>query len=236
MLKGFKDFLLRGNVLDLAVAVVIGAAFTAIVTCLHPAISSTHLSLRLAEPTEYGWGIQLTGDSAETFLNFGAVVTAIINFIIIAAVVYFVLIVPCECGEEEVRLRSPRTRKPAKPICSSRSATSSRPMPVAPTRERTPSLSNRQCPQIKSGPRTIGPGALIYFSTAVVRGAADCGSQSSSEDREDPSGPRSSDVVSGKTSPKMRARRFLSTDGFFGVSGCSDKLSQPSRLDSSAIT
>ncbi|MGK2242415.1 MAG: large conductance mechanosensitive channel, partial [Rhodococcus sp. (in: high G+C Gram-positive bacteria)] len=93
MLKGFKDFLLRGNVLDLAVAVVIGAAFTAIVTAFTSNIINP-LVASIGGANEYGWGIQLTGDSAETFLNFGAVVTAIINFIIIAAVVYFVLIVP----------------------------------------------------------------------------------------------------------------------------------------------
>ena len=93
MLKGFKDFLLRGNVLDLAVAVVVGAAFTAIVTAFTSNIINP-LVASIGGGNEYGWGIQLTGDTAETFLNFGAVVTAIINFIIIAAVVYFVLIVP----------------------------------------------------------------------------------------------------------------------------------------------
>lgn len=100
MLKGFKDFLLRGNVLDLAVAVVVGAAFTAIVTAftaniINPLIAS------IGGDSELGWGIQLTGEGEATFLNFGAVVTAIINFVIVAAVVYFVLIVPANAAKKK---------------------------------------------------------------------------------------------------------------------------------------
>ncbi len=93
MLKGFKDFLLRGNVVDLAVAVVIGAAFTAIVTAfttniVNPLISSIGAS------NELGWGFLIRSGNDATFVNIGAVITAVINFVIIAAVVYFVLILP----------------------------------------------------------------------------------------------------------------------------------------------
>ncbi|WP_305094176.1 large-conductance mechanosensitive channel protein MscL [Prescottella sp. R16] len=93
MLKGFKDFLLRGNVLDLAVAVVVGAAFTAIVTAFTSNIINP-LVAALGGSNEYGWGFTIVAGNQETFVNVGAVVTAIINFVIIAAVVYFVLIVP----------------------------------------------------------------------------------------------------------------------------------------------
>lgn len=91
MLKGFKDFLMKGDVLDLAVAVVIGTAFTAIVTAfttniVNPIIASVGSS-------ELGFGFQITSNP-DTFVNIGAVVTAGINFVIIAAVVYFILIVP----------------------------------------------------------------------------------------------------------------------------------------------
>jgi large conductance mechanosensitive channel len=92
MLKGFKDFLLKGNVLDLAVAVIVGAAFTAIVTAFTGNIVEP-LIAALGGSNEMGFGFQIT-DSPETFVNIGAVITAAINFIIIAAVVYFVLIVP----------------------------------------------------------------------------------------------------------------------------------------------
>ncbi len=96
MLKGFKEFLLRGNVVDLAVAVVIGTAFTAIVTSLvsnifNPAIgalfnaSSLDDALVVTIPS-------FTGDDAE--LRFGAVIGALIQFLIVAAVVYFVLVMP----------------------------------------------------------------------------------------------------------------------------------------------
>ncbi len=95
-MKGFKEFLLRGNVIDLAVAVVIGAAFTAIVTSIvsnviNPLIGAVFNASMLDKtlivhiPTVSG------GDAS---LKFGAVIGAAINFIIIAAVVYFALILP----------------------------------------------------------------------------------------------------------------------------------------------
>ena len=95
-MKGFKEFILRGNVIDLAVAVVIGAAFTAIVTSLvtnvfNPLIGAAFNAAMLDEalivtiPT-------LNGGEAE--LRFGAVIGSAIQFLIIAAVVYFVLVLP----------------------------------------------------------------------------------------------------------------------------------------------
>ena len=97
MLKGFRDFLLRGNVVELAVAVVVGAAFTAIVTAFTNNIVNP-LVATVGGANEYGWGFQITS-SPETFINIGAVVTAVINFVIIAAVVYFVLIVPVNAAK-----------------------------------------------------------------------------------------------------------------------------------------
>ncbi len=95
-MKGFRDFVLRGNVVDLAVAVVIGTAFTAIVTALvsgliNPLIAvlfnanSLDKALVVAIPT-------FSGGSAK--LLFGAVLGAVINFLIVAAVVYFALVLP----------------------------------------------------------------------------------------------------------------------------------------------
>ncbi|UXN23572.1 large conductance mechanosensitive channel protein MscL [Curtobacterium flaccumfaciens] len=95
-MKGFKEFLLRGNVIDLAVAVVIGAAFTAIVTTIVNALinpligavfnaSSLDQALKVKIPTVSGEGATL---------YFGAIIGAVINFVIVAAVVYFVLVVP----------------------------------------------------------------------------------------------------------------------------------------------
>lgn len=92
MLQGFKDFIMRGNVIDLAVAVVIGGAFTAIVTAftdnlINPAIAA------LGSTEVAGLGYQITSNP-ETFMDFGKVITAALNFLIIAAVVYFVLVLP----------------------------------------------------------------------------------------------------------------------------------------------
>ena len=100
MLKGFKDFLLRGNVLDLAVAVVVGTAFTAIVTAFTEYIIEPLISA-VGGDNEMGWGFQIIGDNPATFVNIGAVVSAVINFVIIAAVVYFVLIVPANAAKKK---------------------------------------------------------------------------------------------------------------------------------------
>ncbi|WP_415043878.1 large conductance mechanosensitive channel protein MscL [Gordonia sp. (in: high G+C Gram-positive bacteria)] len=111
MLKGFREFVLRGNVVELATAVIIGAAFTAIVTAFTTNIISPLLA---AIPTGKGCGqemavgedqtqaaaVQVCGlqysitGADETTLDFGAVVSSIINFLIVAAVIYFLIIVP----------------------------------------------------------------------------------------------------------------------------------------------
>ncbi|MBP3088855.1 large conductance mechanosensitive channel protein MscL [Corynebacterium sp. sy017] len=93
MLKGFKDFILRGNVIELAVAVVIGSAFTAIVNAFtENLINPLIASFGGADVSGLGFAIRAGNDA--TFLDFGAVITAAINFLIIAAVVYFILVAP----------------------------------------------------------------------------------------------------------------------------------------------
>ena len=95
-MKGFKEFILRGNVIDLAVAVVIGAAFTAIVTSLvtnvfNPLIGAAFNASMLDEALVVSIPT-VSGGTAD--LKFGAVIGALINFLVIAAVVYFVLVLP----------------------------------------------------------------------------------------------------------------------------------------------
>ena len=96
MFKGFKEFVLRGNVIDLAVAVVIGAAFTGIVNAIvgsifNPAIGALFNaeSLATALPVKI-----LTTSGGSATMYFGAVIAAVIQFILVAVVVYFALIVP----------------------------------------------------------------------------------------------------------------------------------------------
>lgn len=93
MLKGFRDFILRGNVIELAVAVVIGTAFTAIVTAFSESIINPMIASIGSTEVE-GLGFHIRAGNAATFVDFGAVITAAINFLIIAAIVYFVLVAP----------------------------------------------------------------------------------------------------------------------------------------------
>ncbi|GAB2907562.1 large-conductance mechanosensitive channel protein MscL [Rhodococcus aerolatus] len=93
MVKGFKDFILRGNVIDLAVAVVIGAAFGAIVTAFTGSIIKP-LIAAIGGAESPGLGFTLRAGNENTFVDFGAVITAAINFLIVAAVVYFILVLP----------------------------------------------------------------------------------------------------------------------------------------------
>lgn len=92
MIKGFKDFLMRGNVVDLAVAVVIGAAFGAIVTSFTNNLINPIVAL-FGGNNVNGLAVQL-GSSEKTIIDFGAIITAAINFVIVAAVVYFIFVMP----------------------------------------------------------------------------------------------------------------------------------------------
>jgi large conductance mechanosensitive channel len=92
VIKGFKDFLMRGNVIDLAVAVVIGAAFTAIVTAFTTNLINPIIAL-FGGNNVNGLAVQL-GSSDKTIVDFGAIITAVINFLIVAAIVYFIFVLP----------------------------------------------------------------------------------------------------------------------------------------------
>lgn len=92
MLKGFKEFLLRGNVVELAIAVVIGTAFAALVKAFTDSF---------VEPTiKWAMGGGLTGGTvaldADNRLAFGGFTNAVLTFVITAAVVYFMFVVPFE--------------------------------------------------------------------------------------------------------------------------------------------
>ncbi|AEF42001.1 large conductance mechanosensitive channel protein MscL [Hoyosella subflava] len=102
MFKGFRDFLMRGNVLDLAVAVVVGTAFTAIVTAFTENIVNPLIAAIGADQDVEGLGVMLREGAPATFVDVGAVITALINFVIIAAVVYFILIVPFTAAKKRL--------------------------------------------------------------------------------------------------------------------------------------
>jgi large conductance mechanosensitive channel len=90
MLKGFRDFILRGNVMDLAVAVVIGAAFTAIVNALVTDIVNPLIAAIVHKPDFSALVFDLNGGK----IRYGDFLNAVISFILIAAVVYFVFVLP----------------------------------------------------------------------------------------------------------------------------------------------
>lgn len=87
-MSGFKNFLLRGNLVDLAVAVIIGTAFGAIVTTFTSWLTA-----------------QLPKSTSEYFENtknsFGAFLNAVISFVILAAVVYFFVVLPYTRAKEK---------------------------------------------------------------------------------------------------------------------------------------
>lgn len=89
-MKGFKEFIMRGNVIELAVAVIIGAAFTSIINALVDGIFNPIIAA-IFNADEINGAVWQIGSVS---LGVGAVLGAVINFLLIAAVVYFVIIVP----------------------------------------------------------------------------------------------------------------------------------------------
>jgi large conductance mechanosensitive channel len=98
MIKGFKDFLLRGNVIDLAVAVVIGTAFTALVTSFTDSFLKPLIGL-------IGGGGKHGGELVvnQQHFTWGAFISALITFVLTAAVVYFVVVLPIKALMERRR-------------------------------------------------------------------------------------------------------------------------------------
>ena len=90
-MDGFKKFLLRGNVVDLAVAVVIGAAFGAVVTAFVEAFITPLVGVVTGSAGDF---TKKTFDVSGTAFPYGLFVQALLSFIIIAAVVYFFVVKP----------------------------------------------------------------------------------------------------------------------------------------------
>lgn len=90
MLKGFRDFILRGNVVDLAVAVVIGAAFTGIVNSLVKDIINPLIAATVGQPN-FSYLVAHVHGGTVTYGNF---LNAVISFLIVATVIYFGVVLP----------------------------------------------------------------------------------------------------------------------------------------------
>lgn len=101
MIQGFKEFIMRGNVIDLAVAVVIGAAFTAVVNAIVEGLINPLISLLFnADGLD-----SLTFQLGSATFAYGAVIGAIISFLAVAAVVYFVFVMPMNHVKERAEAK-----------------------------------------------------------------------------------------------------------------------------------
>lgn len=92
MLKGFRNFILRGNVVDLAVAFVVGAAFTAIVTALVTDIINPLIAATVGKPDFSYLVAHVNGG----IVKYGLFVNAVIYFLIVCAAMYFGVVMPLE--------------------------------------------------------------------------------------------------------------------------------------------
>lgn len=97
MLKGFREFVMRGNVVDLAIGVVIGAAFSALVTQFTSSFLTPLIVAVGAGGNDIGGMIELPGttpDGHKNGITYGAFISAIIAFLLTAAVIYFLVVLP----------------------------------------------------------------------------------------------------------------------------------------------
>lgn len=102
MLKGFRDFLMRGNIIDLAVAVVVGSAFTAIVTAFTNSVIKPLIALVGSGGVKSSGMVISLGDPSNdlTNIHLEVAINALITFFITAGVVYFLFVLPMQKVQE----------------------------------------------------------------------------------------------------------------------------------------
>jgi large conductance mechanosensitive channel len=106
----FKSFLLRGNVLELAVAFVIGIAFTAVVTSLVDDLLMPVIAMIFGEPDFSGLDFTIN----DAIFRYGAFITSVVSFVLIAAAVFFFVVKPANMLMQRMRTEptpDPTTRK-----------------------------------------------------------------------------------------------------------------------------
>lgn len=107
MFKGFRQFIMRGNVIDLAVAVVIGAAFGAVVTVFVTNILTPLIAAIVGKPDFSAFNVTLNG----AVISYGIFLNALISFLLVAAAVYFFMVSPMNAW----KARAARSAIPADP-------------------------------------------------------------------------------------------------------------------------
>lgn len=90
MLKGFRDFILRGNVVDMAIGIIIGAAFNSVVSAVVADVFNPLIASTIGKPDLSSVIFHVNGGE----IKIGAVVNTVIAFLIVAAAVYFGVVVP----------------------------------------------------------------------------------------------------------------------------------------------
>jgi large conductance mechanosensitive channel len=103
MFKGFRDFLMRGNVIDLAVAVIIGAAFGKIVSAFVADLINPLLAALVGKPDFSALVFNVNGG----IVKYGDFLNEVISFVLIAAVVYFVIVVPMNYAMSKLKKPAP---------------------------------------------------------------------------------------------------------------------------------
>ncbi len=89
-MKGFRDFILRGNVVDLAIGVMVGSAFSTVINALVKDLFTPLISVLIHQPDFSTLSVTIRG----TELAYGYVINSVISFIIIATVAYFFIVLP----------------------------------------------------------------------------------------------------------------------------------------------
>ncbi|WP_062379726.1 large conductance mechanosensitive channel protein MscL [Demequina pelophila] len=112
MIQGFKNFIMRGNVVDLAVAVVIGAAFGSVVTAIVDGLITPLVAAVFGQPNLAAVG-NFTLNGAD--FSFGVVLQALFNFLAVAAAIYFLIVAPLNALAERRKKDEPAIDEPASP-------------------------------------------------------------------------------------------------------------------------
>jgi len=115
MIEGFKAFVMRGNVLDLAVAVVIGAAFTQIINSLVENIITPLIGAIFGKPDFSGITVTINN----SVLGIGSFINAVISFLLIALAVYFFVVAPMNRLKARVAPTAPEAEPALCPECFS---------------------------------------------------------------------------------------------------------------------
>jgi large conductance mechanosensitive channel len=108
MIKGFRDFIMRGNVVDLAVAVIIALAFGAVITSFVDDVLMQLIAAIVQQPDFSGLSVSLGGSE----IYYGRFLNAVFAFLLVAAAVYFAVIVPMnKLAERRAKGADPTTKQ-----------------------------------------------------------------------------------------------------------------------------